>query len=105
MQKRVGWLGHSVAVAIVGIVFLVGGSVSESAAQSDMKKDEKPKMGDTTKSGDMKSGDMKSSDMKSGNTMQSGDRMKSGESTMKGEKKGEMKDDKMMQGDRTMDKK
>ena len=37
--------------------------------------------------------------------MQSGDRMKSGETMMKGDKKGEMKDDKMMQGDRTMEKK
>lgn len=104
MQKRAGWIGRSVAVAIVGIVFLVGGFVRESAAQSDMKHDDKPKAGDTMKSGDMKSGDNKSSDMKSGDAMQSGNGMKSG-TMMKGDKKGEMKDDKMMQGDRTMEKK
>jgi hypothetical protein len=47
---------------------------------------------------------MRSGDMKSGDAMQSGDRMKSGEAMMKGDKKGERKDDKMLQGDRTMEK-
>jgi hypothetical protein len=103
MRKRAGWLGWAVAVAIVGGLVL-GGLASESAAQGDMKKDDKPKTGDTMKSGDTKSEGMRSGDMKSGDAMQSGDRMKSGEATMKGDKKGERKDDKMLQGDRTMEK-
>src|SRR6267142_2388617 len=75
MTKR---LGRAAMVAVVG---------GESVAQSDMKKDDK---------------------MKTGDAMQSGDKMKSGYTMMKGEKKdgkAMMKDDKMMQGDKPMEKK
>jgi hypothetical protein len=93
MLKRAGSVGRVVAIALV--VFGLGGLDAESVAQSDMKKDDKMKMDDT---------------MKTGDKMQSGDTMKSGDTTMKGEKKGdmkadEMKKDKMMQGDQTMEKK
>ena len=59
-------------VAVVGIVFGLGGAVGESFAQSDMKKDDKMKMDDT---------------------MKSGDKMKSSDTMMKGEKETK-KDDK-----------
>jgi len=72
MRKRAGGLGRAVVVAVVGIVFGLGGAVGESFAQSDMKKDDKMKMDDT---------------------MKSGDKMKSSDTMMKGEKETK-KDDK-----------
>jgi Pyruvate/2-oxoacid:ferredoxin oxidoreductase gamma subunit len=43
MLKRAGGLGRAVGVAVVGIVFGLGGVVGESFAQSDMKKDDTKK--------------------------------------------------------------
>ncbi len=65
MLKRAGGLGRAVVVAVVGIVFGLGGVVGESFAQSDMKKDDKMKMDDKMKTGDT---------MRSSDAMKSGDR-------------------------------
>src|SRR6267142_5573751 len=85
MTKR---LGRAAMVAVVGVVFGLGGVVGESVAQSDMKKDDKMKSGDTMMK-DEKKGEMKG-EMKADETKKDG--------------KGMMKDDKMMQGDKPMDK-
>jgi pentapeptide MXKDX repeat protein len=82
-------LQRVVVIAAVAIAFGLGGVVDQSIAQDNMKKDDK----------------MKSSDK------MSGDKMKSGDTMMKDDKKGDMKagevrkDDKMMPGDKTMEKK
>jgi pentapeptide MXKDX repeat protein len=99
MAKRTGWLGRSIVVAAVGVVFGLTGVVGQSVAQTDgMKKDDKM-MGDKMKAGDtmmksddaMKKGDMKADDMKADD--------------MKKDGKAMMKDEKMMPTDKPMEKK
>jgi hypothetical protein len=91
MLKRTGWLGRTLVIAAVGVVFGLAGVVGQSVAQTEgAKKSDKPMTSDDTmmkgdKKGEMK-GEMKSDDMK-----------KDG--------KAMMKDDKMMRGDKTMEKK
>ena len=79
--------GRAVAIAVVGIVFGLGGVVGESVAQDTRKKDDTMKMDDQ---------------MKTGDTMQTGDKMKSGDTPMKSEKKGDMKADEMKKDDKMM---
>src|SRR5881296_2222107 len=74
-------LGRTVVIAVVGVVFGLGGVVGESVAQDTMKKGDTMKMDDKMKKGDMKADDMK----KDGKAM--------------------TKDDKMMPGERPMEKK
>lgn len=90
MVKRAGWLGRTVVVAMAGVAFGLGGVVGESAAQTDMKKDDTMKMDDK---------------MKTGDTMQSADKMKSGDGMKKDETKGDMKANEMKKDDKMMEKK
>ena len=83
MLKRTGWLGRTLVIAAVGVVFGLAGVVGQSVAQTEgAKKSDKPMTSDDT----MMKGEMKSDDMKK-------------------DEKAMMKDDKMMQGDKTMEKK
>ena len=91
MPKRTGWLGRVIVIAVAGIVFGLAGGVGESVAQDNMKKDDTMKTGDKTKSGDTMKTDGMKGDMKSDDVKKDGKAM--------------MKDDKMMQGDKTMEKK
>ena len=83
-------LGRAVVIAVVGVVFGLGGVVGDSVAQDTMKKDDTMKLDDK---------------MKTGEKMQTGDKMKSGDTMMKGEKKGDMKADEMKKDDKMMEKK
>ena len=94
MAKRTGWLGRSIVVAAVGVVFGLTGVVGQSVAQTDgMKKDDKM-TGDKMKAGDTM--------MKSDDAMKKGD-MKADD--MKKDGKAMMKDEKMMPTDKPMEKK
>ncbi len=87
MLKRTGWLGRTLVIAAVGVVFGLAGVVGQSVAQTEgAKKSDKPMTSDDTMMKGDKEGEMKSDDMK-----------KDG--------KAMMKDDKMMRGDKTMEKK
>jgi pentapeptide MXKDX repeat protein len=95
MLKGTRRLQRVVVIAAVAIAFGLGGVVDQSIAQDNMKKDDMMKKDDKMKSSDKVSGD----------------KMKSGDTMMKDDKKGDMKagevrkDDKMMPGDKTMEKK